>query len=191
MECRQQRQTAVGGRAARSRRRQMCESGSPARSFPKEPSDIMHARARLKPRFASASPPVLRALAFALLFGAPLAFAPALAGPEGGKVVSGTADIAQTSPKRLDISGNIDFDGDAGSGERLGAVTVDKARNVTIATSMNAASFTQREGTGTTDFGTTHPLRRYFRQRPHTGHPRQGHREGHHAQGPGRAPAPS
>ena len=50
--------------------------------------------------------------------------------------------------------GNIDFDGDVGSGERLEAVTVDKARNVTIATSMNAASFTQREGTGTTDFGT-------------------------------------
>ena len=68
----------------------------------------MHARARLKPRFASASPPVLRALAFALLFGAPLAGAPALAGPEGGKVVSGTADIVQTSPKRLDITQGSD-----------------------------------------------------------------------------------
>ena len=46
------------------------------------------------------------ALLFALLFGA--LPAPAPAGPEGGKVVSGTADIVQTSPKRLDITQRSD-----------------------------------------------------------------------------------
>ena len=63
----------------------------------------MQARARPKPPSVPASPPALRALPFALLFGALLAGVPALAGPEGGRVVSGKADIVQTSPTRLDI----------------------------------------------------------------------------------------
>ncbi|MCY3670023.1 MAG: filamentous hemagglutinin N-terminal domain-containing protein [Alphaproteobacteria bacterium] len=63
----------------------------------------MQARTRPKPPSAPASPPARRVLPFALLFGALVAGAPALAGPEGGRVVSGKADIVQTSPKRLDI----------------------------------------------------------------------------------------
>ena len=50
-------------------------------------------------------------------------------------------------------SGNIDFDDDAGATDKLGAVTVASASNVTVGTSINAVSFTQTSGTGTTDFG--------------------------------------
>ena len=49
--------------------------------------------------------------------------------------------------------GNIDFDGDVGSVDKLGAMTVTKAHDVTVATEMNVVSFTQLAGTGTTNFG--------------------------------------
>ena len=49
--------------------------------------------------------------------------------------------------------GDIDFNGDVGSTTPLGAVTVTRARNVTVVTSMNVESFRQTGGSGTTDFG--------------------------------------
>ena len=50
-------------------------------------------------------------------------------------------------------TGNIYFRGDVGSADKLSAITVDNAHDVTVATTMWVGSFTQTAGTGTTDFG--------------------------------------
>ena len=61
---------------------------------------------------------------------------------DGGSILTLNAD-----------TGNIDFDGDVGSTAKLGAITITKAHDVTVATSMSVVSFEQLAGTGTTDFG--------------------------------------
>jgi len=50
----------------------------------------------------------MRGLPFALLFGCLVAGGPTLAGPEGGNVVAGAADIVQSTPRRLDINQSSD-----------------------------------------------------------------------------------
>ena len=52
-------------------------------------------------------------------------------------------------------TGNIYFGGDVGSADKLSAITVNNAHDVTVAvsTTMWVGSFTQTAGTGTTDFG--------------------------------------
>ena len=50
-------------------------------------------------------------------------------------------------------TGNIYFGGDVGSSDKLSAITVNNAHDVTVATTMWVGSFTQSAGTGTTDFG--------------------------------------
>ena len=74
-------------------------------------------------------------------------------GADGSIRFTATLDGAYALTLDAD-GGNIDFDGDVGAVEKLGAVTIAAARDVTVATSMRAVSFTQLAGTGTTDFGT-------------------------------------
>ena len=50
-------------------------------------------------------------------------------------------------------TGNIYFGGDVGSADKLSAITVNNAHDVTVATTMWVGSFTQTAGTGTTDLG--------------------------------------
>ena len=50
-------------------------------------------------------------------------------------------------------TGNIIFGGDVGSADKLSAITVNNAHDVTVATTMWVGTFTQTAGTGTTDFG--------------------------------------
>ena len=50
-------------------------------------------------------------------------------------------------------TGNIIFGGDVGSADKLSAITVNNAHDVTVATTLWVGSFTQTAGTGTTDFG--------------------------------------
>ncbi len=50
-------------------------------------------------------------------------------------------------------TGNIHFEGDVGSTAKLGAMTITKAHDVTVGTSMRVTSFQQLAGTGTSDFG--------------------------------------
>ena len=50
-------------------------------------------------------------------------------------------------------TGNIYFGGDVGSADKLSAITVNNAHDVTVATTMWVGIFTQTAGTGTTDFG--------------------------------------
>ena len=50
-------------------------------------------------------------------------------------------------------TGNIYFRGDVGSADKLSAITVNNAHDVTVETTMWVGSFTQTAGTGTTDFG--------------------------------------
>ncbi len=50
-------------------------------------------------------------------------------------------------------TGTIHFEGDVGSTAKLGAMTITKAHDVTVGTSMRVTSFQQLAGTGTSDFG--------------------------------------
>ena len=50
-------------------------------------------------------------------------------------------------------TGNIYFGGDVGSADKLSAIAVGNAHDVTVATTMWVGSFTQTAGTGTTDLG--------------------------------------
>jgi filamentous hemagglutinin family protein len=79
----------------------------------------------------------------------------------GGNDITFAGDIVSSSGRDLTLdtgaTGDIAFQGNAGSGARLDAITVDNARNFTISSSKTVygTTFTQTAGTGTTDFGTS------------------------------------
>ena len=60
-------------------------------------------RKSVAPVATPGSPPTIRTLPLALLFSALMASGPVQAGPQDGNVVSGTVDIVQSSPERLDV----------------------------------------------------------------------------------------
>ena len=73
--------------------------------------------------------------------------------PANGDITfTSTVDGSQTLTLNAG-TGNIYFSGDVGSSDKLSAITVNNAHDVTVATTMWVGSFTQSAGTGTTDFG--------------------------------------
>ena len=71
---------------------------------------------------------------------------------DGDITFTSTVDGSQTLT--LDAgTGNIYFGGGVGSIDKLSAITVTNAHDVTVATTMWVGIFTQTVGTGTTDFG--------------------------------------
>ena len=73
-------------------------------------------------------------------------------GTDGNITFTSTLDGSQNLTLNTD-TGNINFNGDVGSGTQLATLTITKANNVTVATSMRVDTYRQVTGTGTTDFG--------------------------------------
>ncbi len=73
-------------------------------------------------------------------------------GTGGDITFTSTVDGGQTLTLNT-ATGNIYFGGDVGSADKLSAIAVGNAHDVTVATTMWVGSFTQTAGTGTTNLG--------------------------------------